>query len=152
MSRSLGRAWISFGVCLVRPWYLSSFLLFEFPELRPFGTWLHLSWSVLILFRKHDAPVKTIHWIKAPNYSCVMTGSWDKTLKVWLWHWGDRTAWPGWTLTSHAVCTKALNGQLLAFCCFFFLLVLGYTIIKSHDGFATPWKMLLRRCGEEFPT
>lgn len=35
-------------------------------------------------FLQHDAPVKTIHWIKAPNYSCVMTGSWDKTLKVWF--------------------------------------------------------------------
>lgn len=32
---------------------------------------------------QHDAPIKTIHWIKAPNYSCVMTGSWDKTLKFW---------------------------------------------------------------------
>ncbi|OXB59317.1 hypothetical protein ASZ78_011850, partial [Callipepla squamata] len=34
-----------------------------------------------IQIAQHDAPVKTIHWIKAPNYSCVMTGSWDKTLK-----------------------------------------------------------------------
>uniref|UniRef100_A0A2K6FKL0 Rae1 protein homolog n=1 Tax=Propithecus coquereli TaxID=379532 RepID=A0A2K6FKL0_PROCO len=32
---------------------------------------------------RHDAPVKTIHWIKAPNYICVMTGSRDKTLKFW---------------------------------------------------------------------
>ncbi|RWS03840.1 mRNA export factor-like protein [Dinothrombium tinctorium] len=32
---------------------------------------------------QHDAPVKTVHWIKAPNYACVMTGSWDKTLKFW---------------------------------------------------------------------
>lgn len=31
---------------------------------------------------QHDGPIKSIHWIKAPNYSCVMTGSWDKTLKV----------------------------------------------------------------------
>lgn len=31
---------------------------------------------------QHDAPVKTVHWIKAPTYSCIMTGSWDKTLKV----------------------------------------------------------------------
>jgi len=31
---------------------------------------------------QHDAPIKTVHWIKAPNYSCIMTGSWDKTLKV----------------------------------------------------------------------
>lgn len=32
---------------------------------------------------QHDAPVKTVHWIKASNYSCIMTGSWDKTLKFW---------------------------------------------------------------------
>lgn len=31
---------------------------------------------------QHDGPIKAIHWIKAPNYSCIMTGSWDKTLKV----------------------------------------------------------------------
>lgn len=31
---------------------------------------------------QHDAPIKTVNWIKAPNYSCVMTASWDKTLKV----------------------------------------------------------------------
>lgn len=36
-----------------------------------------------IQIAQHDAPVKTVHWIKAPNYSCVMTGSWDKTLKFW---------------------------------------------------------------------
>lgn len=32
---------------------------------------------------QHDAPVKTVHWIKAPSYTCLMTGSWDKTLKFW---------------------------------------------------------------------
>jgi mRNA export factor len=31
---------------------------------------------------QHDAPVKTVHYIKAPSYNCVMTGSWDKLLKV----------------------------------------------------------------------
>ncbi|KAG9510625.1 mRNA export factor, partial [Fragariocoptes setiger] len=31
----------------------------------------------------HDAAVRTIHWIKAPQYSCVMTTSWDKTMKFW---------------------------------------------------------------------
>jgi mRNA export factor len=31
----------------------------------------------------HDAPVKTCHWVKGPTYSCLMTGSWDKTLKFW---------------------------------------------------------------------
>ncbi|KAL5021519.1 hypothetical protein ScPMuIL_000674 [Solemya velum] len=36
-----------------------------------------------IQIAQHDAPIKTVHWIKAPNYSCVMTGSWDKTLKFW---------------------------------------------------------------------
>nr|CAD7410725.1 unnamed protein product [Timema cristinae] len=30
---------------------------------------------------QHDAPVKTCHWVKGPAYSCLMTGSWDKTLK-----------------------------------------------------------------------
>uniref|UniRef100_A0A2K6TS42 Rae1 protein homolog n=1 Tax=Saimiri boliviensis boliviensis TaxID=39432 RepID=A0A2K6TS42_SAIBB len=42
-----------------------------------------LSSNQAIQIAQHDAPVKTIHWIKAPNYSCVMTGSWDKTLKFW---------------------------------------------------------------------
>ena len=31
---------------------------------------------------QHEAPVKTVHFIKASNYTCLMTGSWDKTLKV----------------------------------------------------------------------
>ncbi|XP_019876846.1 protein Rae1 [Aethina tumida] len=31
----------------------------------------------------HDAPIKTCHWVKGSNYSCLMTGSWDKTLKFW---------------------------------------------------------------------
>lgn len=31
---------------------------------------------------QHDAPVKSCHFIRAPNYTCVMTSSWDKTLKV----------------------------------------------------------------------
>lgn len=32
---------------------------------------------------QHDAPIKTVHWIKANSYTCLMTGSWDKTLKFW---------------------------------------------------------------------
>ncbi|KAJ8033266.1 mRNA export factor [Holothuria leucospilota] len=32
---------------------------------------------------QHEGPIKVVQWIKAPNYSCVMTGSWDKTLKFW---------------------------------------------------------------------
>lgn len=31
----------------------------------------------------HDGAVKTCHWIKSTNYSCLMTGSWDKTLRFW---------------------------------------------------------------------
>ena len=31
---------------------------------------------------QHAAPIKSVHWIQAPNYSCAITGSWDKTLKV----------------------------------------------------------------------
>lgn len=30
----------------------------------------------------HDAPVKTCHWVKGTTYTCLMTGSWDKTLKA----------------------------------------------------------------------
>ena len=32
---------------------------------------------------QHDAPIKTVNWIQAPNYSVVVTGSWDKKLKYW---------------------------------------------------------------------
>jgi len=32
---------------------------------------------------QHDGPIKTCHWIQGGNYSCLMTGSWDKTLKFW---------------------------------------------------------------------
>lgn len=45
------------------------------------GKWFQNSFKHIL---QHEAPVKTVHWIKAPNYSCVMTGSWDKTLKVSL--------------------------------------------------------------------
>lgn len=31
----------------------------------------------------HNAPVKTCHWVKGSGYTCLMTGSWDKTLKFW---------------------------------------------------------------------
>ncbi|KAL9921986.1 protein Rae1-like [Glossina fuscipes fuscipes] len=31
----------------------------------------------------HQAPVKTCHWIKGSKYACLMTGSWDKTIKFW---------------------------------------------------------------------
>jgi len=31
----------------------------------------------------HDAPVKVVRWIKAPNYTALMSGSWDKTVKFW---------------------------------------------------------------------
>ncbi|KAG0417882.1 hypothetical protein HPB47_005286 [Ixodes persulcatus] len=44
---------------------------------------------------QHDAPVKTVHWLKAPNYTCIMTGSWDKTLKFW----DTRTPTPMLTIT-----------------------------------------------------
>lgn len=36
-----------------------------------------------VVCAQHDAPIKTVHWIQAPNYQCLMTGSWDKTLKFW---------------------------------------------------------------------
>ena len=32
---------------------------------------------------EHQAPVKACRWVKAPNYSALMTCSWDKTIKFW---------------------------------------------------------------------
>ncbi|KAF8621924.1 hypothetical protein AX15_007418 [Amanita polypyramis BW_CC] len=32
---------------------------------------------------QHDAPVKTVRWIDAPQASVLVTGSWDKTVKYW---------------------------------------------------------------------
>lgn len=37
---------------------------------------------------QHDAPVQTCHWVKGSNYTCLMTGSWDKTLKFWDTRYG----------------------------------------------------------------
>ena len=31
----------------------------------------------------HDAPIKTVHWVASQQYSCLVTGSWDKTVKFW---------------------------------------------------------------------
>lgn len=31
----------------------------------------------------HDAPVRTVHWVKTNSFSCIMTTSWDKTIKFW---------------------------------------------------------------------
>ncbi|KAH8355242.1 hypothetical protein KR093_009397, partial [Drosophila rubida] len=31
----------------------------------------------------HEAGVRSCHWIKSPHYACLMTGSWDKTVKFW---------------------------------------------------------------------
>ena len=31
---------------------------------------------------EHAAPIKSVAWIQAPNYACVVTASWDKTMKV----------------------------------------------------------------------
>lgn len=41
-----------------------------------------LSSNQTIQVAVHDAPVQTCHWLKTPSYTCLMTGSWDKTLKV----------------------------------------------------------------------
>lgn len=47
--------------------------------------WWILSHALFLClpFYQHDKPVKTCQWIQAPNYSCLMTGSWDNTVKFW---------------------------------------------------------------------
>ncbi|KAL7738406.1 hypothetical protein ACLKA6_006722 [Drosophila palustris] len=37
----------------------------------------------LIRLGVHDAGVRSCHWIKSATFRCLMTGSWDKTLKFW---------------------------------------------------------------------
>uniref|UniRef100_A0A915D8Q8 Mitotic checkpoint protein and poly(A)+ RNA export protein n=1 Tax=Ditylenchus dipsaci TaxID=166011 RepID=A0A915D8Q8_9BILA len=32
---------------------------------------------------QHDEPVRSCHWVVASNYNCLMTGSWDRTLRFW---------------------------------------------------------------------
>lgn len=51
---------------------------------------IEMQWWILthalflcLSFYQHDKPVKTCQWIQAPNYSCLMTGSWDNTVKFW---------------------------------------------------------------------
>uniref|UniRef100_A0A7E4WDY3 WD_REPEATS_REGION domain-containing protein n=1 Tax=Panagrellus redivivus TaxID=6233 RepID=A0A7E4WDY3_PANRE len=31
----------------------------------------------------HDQPIRSCHWITSPAYSCLMTTSWDKTIRFW---------------------------------------------------------------------
>lgn len=39
--------------------------------------------KVLMVWKGHRRPIKTCNLINGPGYeSCVMTGSWDNTLKV----------------------------------------------------------------------
>jgi mRNA export factor len=35
---------------------------------------------------QHDAPVKVVRWIDAPQGGILATGSWDNTIKVRYWH------------------------------------------------------------------
>uniref|UniRef100_A0A0N5A796 WD_REPEATS_REGION domain-containing protein n=1 Tax=Parastrongyloides trichosuri TaxID=131310 RepID=A0A0N5A796_PARTI len=42
-----------------------------------------LASNQLAVVGTHDEPVSTCDWISSPAYSCLMTGSWDKTLKFW---------------------------------------------------------------------
>ncbi|KAM8713638.1 hypothetical protein ACLKA7_013889 [Drosophila subpalustris] len=37
----------------------------------------------LIRLGVHDAGVRSCHWIKSATFRCLMTESWDKTLKIW---------------------------------------------------------------------
>ncbi|KAI3387992.1 hypothetical protein SNEBB_008507 [Seison nebaliae] len=37
----------------------------------------------LVEVAKHEAPVRTVHWIERPTFNCLMTTSWDQTVKFW---------------------------------------------------------------------
>ncbi|CAG0914771.1 unnamed protein product [Notodromas monacha] len=42
-----------------------------------------LSSNQYVTIGQHDAPIRSVHWVKAPNYTCLMTGGWDRNLKFW---------------------------------------------------------------------
>jgi len=37
----------------------------------------------MVQVAEHQAPVRAVRWVKASNYTALMTCSWDKTLKFW---------------------------------------------------------------------
>lgn len=131
--------------------------MFKIPSLwisRTKAVWhviLHLPWSVLVLSWKAWCLCQNNTLDQKHQTSCVMTGSWDKTLKVCCIVEGL----PGltkWTLFLHYL---DVSSEWLVTCLFFFFFgpsVLGYTIIKSHDGVTAPWKVLLCWRGKEFFT
>lgn len=82
---------------------------------------------------QHDGPIKSIHWIKAPNYSCIMTGSWDKTLKV--------RQNLHFVVVTHTTSTRP---GVIWFPVIF--VVLGHSLSKPNDVLADARAMLLCRC------
>jgi hypothetical protein len=40
---------------------------------------------------QHDAPIKAVRWIESPQGGILVTGSWDKTVKVRLSRVSART-------------------------------------------------------------
>jgi len=47
------------------------------------GKMWDLGSNQMVQVAAHDAGVKSVHWIQSPQYSCLVTGSWDKTVKFW---------------------------------------------------------------------
>ncbi|CAK5052385.1 unnamed protein product [Meloidogyne enterolobii] len=37
----------------------------------------------VVVVGQHDDCVKSCHWVTASNYQCLMTGSWDRSLRFW---------------------------------------------------------------------
>lgn len=37
----------------------------------------------LTVVGQHEEPIRSCHWITSANYQCLMTGSWDRTLRFW---------------------------------------------------------------------
>lgn len=91
---------------------------------------------------QHDGPIKSIHWIKAPNYSCIMTGSWDKTLKVGQCHTKKQKYF--------RVVYLAWFFFLLLLLIYLFFLVLGHSLSQPHDVSADARAKLLCRCRKWF--
>ena len=40
--------------------------------------------NTFVQIAAHDQPIRTVHYIQRPSYTCVMTGGWDRTGRVFL--------------------------------------------------------------------
>jgi mRNA export factor len=101
---------------------------------------------------QHDAPIKTVRWVDAPQAGILATGSWDKTIKVRcvyvaVWRWTD-IGLQYWDLRAPTpVATVTLPERCYSFDVQYPLLVVGtaerHIQIYNLTNPSTPYKVSL---------